>query len=118
MTAPKALAGSSDFHRITLTCGCRQQITYIYRGFGGVGHIYLGYAKREGSILLFAFVVSFGAGAGVLLPFPLSGLVTLVYWIWQIYDAYKHYKKIFPPDYFMNYLEYVKIDLIISTTGI
>jgi TM2 domain-containing membrane protein YozV len=60
----------------------------------GVGHIYLGFVKRGVIILILAFVLGFVVS--VLLPFPLSFLVLLIYWIWQIYDAYKHYKKTVP----------------------
>ena len=58
----------------------------------GVGHIYLGYVKRGIIILTLAFVISIGVS--MLVPFPYSLIFIGIYYIWQIYDAYKHYKKI------------------------
>ena len=58
----------------------------------GIGHIYLGYVKRGIIILILAFVLGFGFS--IFLPFPASLIPMVIYHIWQIYDAYKHYKKI------------------------
>jgi TM2 domain-containing membrane protein YozV len=57
----------------------------------GVGHIYLGFVKRGVIILILAFAL--GAIMSLLLPFPYDSLFLMIYWIWQMYDAYKHYKK-------------------------
>jgi TM2 domain-containing membrane protein YozV len=58
----------------------------------GAGHLYLDYIKRGLTLLILTFVISFGVS--ILLPFPLSLVPIGIYYIWQIYDAYKHYKKI------------------------
>jgi TM2 domain-containing membrane protein YozV len=58
----------------------------------GAGHLYLDYIKRGIILLILTFVLSFGFS--IFLPFPLSLVPIGIYYIWQIYDAYKHYKKI------------------------
>ncbi|HKQ21593.1 MAG TPA: hypothetical protein VJS91_06110 [Nitrososphaeraceae archaeon] len=58
----------------------------------GVGHIYLGFVKRGITILIIGLVLYFTVPWFV--PFPWSWIITFGYWIWQIWDAYKHYKKL------------------------
>jgi hypothetical protein len=60
--------------------------------FWGVGHIYLGIFGRGITILIVGLVSSMVAS--ILIPFPYNSIVIIGYWIWQIYDAYKHYKKL------------------------
>ena len=58
----------------------------------GVGHIYLGLVKRGIIILIGGFAV--GIGSSLLVPIPWSWVIAGAYWIWQLIDAYKQYKKI------------------------
>ena len=58
----------------------------------GVGHMYLGFIKRGIILLIFALVLSFASS--ILMPFPLSSIIPIGYMIWQIYDAYVHYKRL------------------------
>ncbi|HJR84920.1 MAG TPA: hypothetical protein VJ772_06075 [Nitrososphaeraceae archaeon] len=58
----------------------------------GVGHIYLGFFNRGITILIVGIVASMVAS--ILIPFPYNSIVIIGYWIWQIIDAYKHYKKL------------------------
>lgn len=62
----------------------------------GLGHIYLGFVKRGIIILIIGIilwiVVSF------LIPIPFSWMIGIAYWIWQIWDAYNHYKKLKPQE--------------------
>jgi len=58
----------------------------------GLGHLYLGFVNRGIIILILGFAI--GIGVSMIVPFPYSLIFTAAYWIWQIYDAYKHYKKI------------------------
>jgi TM2 domain-containing membrane protein YozV len=58
----------------------------------GAGHLYLDYIKRGIISLILTFVLSFGFS--ILLPFPVSLIPIGIYYIWQIYDAYKNYKKV------------------------
>jgi hypothetical protein len=60
--------------------------------FWGVGHIYLEFFKRGITILIVGIVSSMVAS--ILIPFPYNSIVIIGYWIWQIIDAYKHYKKL------------------------
>lgn len=58
----------------------------------GVGHIYLGFIKRGIIILIVAII--FGFSMPFLIPIPFSWIILIGYWLWQIWDAYKHYKKL------------------------
>ena len=60
----------------------------------GMGHIYLGFVKR-GIIILIVGLVS-SIVASILIPFPYNWIVIIGYWIWQMWDAYNHYKKLKP----------------------
>jgi len=57
----------------------------------GVGHIYLGYIKRGIIILIVAIILA--VSVPLFIPIPYSWIILIGYWLWQIYDAYKHYKK-------------------------
>jgi TM2 domain-containing membrane protein YozV len=57
----------------------------------GVGHIYLGVVKRGIIILVIGIVL--WIALDMFVPFPLSWVIGGGYWIWQLADAYKHYKK-------------------------
>ena len=58
----------------------------------GVGHIYLGFIKRGITILVIGVIISISVP--LLVPIPLSWIIVIGYWLWQIWDAYKHYKKL------------------------
>ena len=61
----------------------------------GLGHIYLGFVKR-GIIILVVGIAIWIIGE---LLFPERyGLLGIggVFWIWQLWDVYKHYKKLNP----------------------
>jgi len=58
----------------------------------GVGHIYLGFIKRGIIILIIAILLSFILP--FLIPMPFSWIILIGYWLWQIWDTYKHYKKL------------------------
>ncbi|RPJ28082.1 MAG: hypothetical protein EHM25_10440 [Nitrosopumilales archaeon] len=58
----------------------------------GVGHIYLGVVKRGIYILIFGIVLLIIASWFV--PSPLSWALVIIYWIWQIVDAYRQYTKL------------------------
>lgn len=60
----------------------------------GLGEIYLGLIKRGLIILIAGYVGSIAIS--MLLPFYLSLPIIIVFWIWQIIDAYKSYNKINP----------------------
>jgi TM2 domain-containing membrane protein YozV len=60
----------------------------------GLGEIYLGLIGRGLTILIAGFAIGFGTS--LLLPFYLSLPIILVYWVWQIIDAYQQFKKIRP----------------------
>jgi TM2 domain-containing membrane protein YozV len=57
----------------------------------GLGEIYLGLISRGLAILIAGFAIGFGLS--LLLPFYLSLPIILIYWIWQIIDAYQQFKK-------------------------
>lgn len=57
----------------------------------GLGHIYSGFVKRGVIILVIGIVGWIFATLFVPIPFSWLGIV---YWVWQIWDAYKHYKKL------------------------
>jgi hypothetical protein len=58
----------------------------------GVGHIYLGFIKRGIIILIVAIILGFSLP--FLIPMPFSWIILVGYWLWQIWDAYKHYQKL------------------------
>ena len=61
----------------------------------GLGHMYLGFTKRGIIILVIGIFSLFSAI--FFIPFPYSWIIIYIiigYWIWQIWDAYKHYKKL------------------------
>jgi hypothetical protein len=58
----------------------------------GVGHIYLGFIKRGIIILIVAIILGFSLP--FLIPLPFSWIILIGYWLWQIWDAYKHYNKL------------------------
>jgi hypothetical protein len=58
----------------------------------GVGHIYLGVIRRGITILIVGIVLSIVVNLFV--PIPFSWVIVIGYWLWQIYDAYKHYQKL------------------------
>jgi len=57
----------------------------------GVGHIYLGIVKRG------IFILIVGIAIWIIVPwfvpFPLGWVIGAAYWIWQIVDVYRLYKK-------------------------
>lgn len=60
----------------------------------GLGEIYLGLFGRGLAILIGGFAIGFGVS--LLLPFYLSLPILVIYWGWQLFDAYKQFKKIRP----------------------
>jgi len=60
---------------------------------GGIGHAYLGFVKKG----LIIFIIGIGLGIGLYYLFGFWGtLATLAFYIWQIIDAYKTYKRLYP----------------------
>lgn len=59
----------------------------------GLGQIYLGFptTKRGFTILIVGYAI--GIVLWFFLPFYLSGIFIIAYWIWQIVEAYKSYNK-------------------------
>lgn len=55
----------------------------------GLGQIYLGLTKRGLTILIVGYAIAIVLWN--FLPFYLSGIFIVGYWIWQIVDAYKSY---------------------------
>jgi TM2 domain-containing membrane protein YozV len=60
----------------------------------GVGHIYLGFVKR--GIIILVVSIAIWSVVSLFVPYPGSWLIGGIYWIWQIVDAYRHYKKLNP----------------------
>jgi TM2 domain-containing membrane protein YozV len=56
----------------------------------GLGQIYLNHKKRGLSILMGALVLSLSVP--FLVAFPLNWIITAVYLIWQVFDAFVLYK--------------------------
>ena len=56
----------------------------------GAGHLYIGKIKEGIVYFLAACIISFVL-LGILWPF--GGLVVLILWVWNIYDAYTNAKK-------------------------
>lgn len=57
----------------------------------GIGHIYLGFVKRGLTILIVGVVLAFVMPWFI--PIPISWIIIIGYWAWQIWDVYKHHKK-------------------------
>jgi len=57
----------------------------------GVGHIYLGIVKR--GIIILIVGIAIWIIVPWFVPFPLSWVILAPYWIWQIVDVYRLYKK-------------------------
>ena len=62
----------------------------------GLGHIYLGFVKRGIIILIVGILI--WIIVSLLIPIPFSWLIGILYWIWQMWDAYNHYKKLKPQE--------------------
>lgn len=58
----------------------------------GVGHIYLGVLKRGITILIIGIVL--GITINLFIPIAYSWIILIGYWLWQIWDAYRHYNKL------------------------
>ena len=58
----------------------------------GVGHIYLGFIKRGIVILVIATVLWIIASLHT--RYPYMWIIPIAYLVWQILDAYIHYKKL------------------------
>ncbi len=58
----------------------------------GLGEIYLGLINRGVMILIVGVAVSLATS--LLLPFYIAAPIILVYWIWQLVDAYQQFKKL------------------------
>jgi uncharacterized membrane protein len=54
--------------------------------------MYLGCIKRGIIILIFGFIIAIASS--FLHQYLLGTIIIIGYGIWQIYDAYKHYKKL------------------------
>ena len=60
---------------------------------GGIGHVYLGFVKKG----LIIFIIGIGLGIGLYYLFGFWGtLAAFAFYIWQIFDAYKTYKRLYP----------------------
>jgi TM2 domain-containing membrane protein YozV len=57
----------------------------------GVGHIYLGAVRR--GIIILVVGIALWIVVPLFVPFPYSWIITLLYWIMQMVDAYLVYKK-------------------------
>jgi hypothetical protein len=58
----------------------------------GVGHVYLGHVKQGITILIIGIVVAFVMPWFI--PYPWSWIIPIGFWVWQIFDGYKHYDKL------------------------
>jgi len=58
--------------------------------------MYLGFIKRGIIILIVGFSLSFFVP--LFISFPWSWVIVIGYWVWQITDAYEHYKKLSPKE--------------------
>lgn len=58
----------------------------------GVGHFYLGFVQRGMIILIIGSMLAFVLPWFI--PVPVSWIIIIGYWAWQIWDAYKHYKRL------------------------
>lgn len=63
--------------------------------FPGTGEIYLGKIKR--GILVFLAAVGIFITARLLLPYYLAIIPILFFYVWQLFDTEKVYKKMYPP---------------------
>jgi TM2 domain-containing membrane protein YozV len=57
----------------------------------GVGHIYLGVIKR--GIIILVVGIALWIIVPLFIPIPLSWVITIGYWVWQMVDVYQIYKK-------------------------
>lgn len=57
----------------------------------GVGHIYLGIVKR--GIIILIVGIAIWIIVPMFVPFPLSWVIGAAYWIWQLVDVIRIYKK-------------------------
>ncbi len=60
---------------------------------GGIGHVYLGFLKK-GLVIFFV-----GIALDIVLVFLIGYLgyiPAIAFWIWQIIDAYKTHKRLYP----------------------
>ena len=62
----------------------------------GLGHIYLGFVKRGIIILIIGIVI--WIVVSWIIPVPFIWLIGILYWVWQIWDAYNHYKSLKPQE--------------------
>jgi TM2 domain-containing membrane protein YozV len=58
----------------------------------GLGEIYLDVINRGLIVLIVGVGISLAAS--LLLPFYIAAPIIFVYWIWQLVDEYKQYKKL------------------------
>ncbi len=58
----------------------------------GVGHIYLGFIKRGIVILVIGILI--WIVASLYTQYPYMWIIIIAYLVWQIIDAYIHYKKL------------------------
>lgn len=58
----------------------------------GVGHIYLGFIKR--GIVILVIGILLWIVASLYTQYPYMWIITIAYLVWQIIDAYIHYKKL------------------------
>jgi TM2 domain-containing membrane protein YozV len=58
----------------------------------GLGEIYLGVINRGVIVLIVGIGISLAVS--LLLPFYIAAPIIFAYWIWQLVDAYQHYKKL------------------------
>jgi TM2 domain-containing membrane protein YozV len=57
----------------------------------GVGHIYLGIIKR--GIIILIVGIALWIFAPLFVPFPLSWVINGAYWLWQLVDVIRLYRK-------------------------
>lgn len=58
----------------------------------GVGHIYLGFIKR--GIVILVIGILLWIVASLYTQYPYMWIITIAYLVWQVIDAYIHYKKL------------------------
>ena len=57
----------------------------------GVGHIYLGIVKK--GIIILIVGISIAIIVHMFVPYPWSWIIGGVYWLWQLIDAIRSYRK-------------------------
>jgi TM2 domain-containing membrane protein YozV len=57
----------------------------------GVGHIYLGIIKK--GIIILIIGIAIAIIVPVFVPYPFSWIIGGVYWVWQLVDAIRSYRK-------------------------